>query len=136
MARKVVLDTGVIVGLHRGVISAAQAHQPTDELAIAALTAAELLVGAELASPEWEPVRRQRVERSLGDLYVLDYDLRVARVHALLMADARRTGQPRGDHDLIIAATALAHRRVLITTDSKARFADLPGLDVEVVGAS
>ena len=38
-------------------------------------------------------------------------------------------GQPRGVHDLIIAATARAWRRTVVTTDVRARFGELPEVD-------
>jgi len=54
----------------------------------------------------------------------------VAEVHTRLLAHVQRTGRPRGAHDLIIAATASATGRMLLTTDARARFAELPGLTV------
>lgn len=57
------------------------------------------------------------------------YDLEVARAHAGLLAHARRSGQSRGAHDLMIAATAVATRRAVVTGD-EAGFADLPGVTV------
>jgi tRNA(fMet)-specific endonuclease VapC len=59
---------------------------------------------------------------------VEDYTADVARVHARLLAHVRTEGKPRGAHDLIIAATAAATARTLLTTDGKAAFDDLPGV--------
>jgi tRNA(fMet)-specific endonuclease VapC len=96
-------------------------------VAIAAITAAELLVGVELS----DSTRRQRrsafVENVLSTIPIEPYDLDVARIHASLLAHTRRTGRPRGAHDLLIAATALTHRRTVVSADP-AGFADLPGL--------
>jgi tRNA(fMet)-specific endonuclease VapC len=50
-------------------------------------------------------------------------------VHATLLAHVRRSGRPRGAHDLIIAATAAARDRLVVSTDTTA-FADLPGVRV------
>jgi tRNA(fMet)-specific endonuclease VapC len=61
---------------------------------------------------------------------VVPYDEVVAEVHARLLAHVQRIGRPRGAHDLIIAATASATGRLLLTTDARARFAELPGLAV------
>lgn len=55
------------------------------------------------------------------------YNLAVARAHATLLAHVRRTGRPRGAHDLLIAATAAARQRTVVTADVAA-FADLPGV--------
>jgi tRNA(fMet)-specific endonuclease VapC len=41
----------------------------------------------------------------------------------------RRQGTPRGAHDLLIAATASASRRAVVTADATA-FADVPDLEV------
>jgi tRNA(fMet)-specific endonuclease VapC len=60
---------------------------------------------------------------------VLDYDLDVAVAHADLLVEVRRQGLPRGAHDLVIAATARAAGRVVITADRSA-FVDLPGVEV------
>ena len=58
-----------------------------------------------------------------------DNDLQVARVHGALLAHVRRTGRSRGAHDLIIAATAAACDRIVVSADATA-FADLPGVAV------
>jgi tRNA(fMet)-specific endonuclease VapC len=57
----------------------------------------------------------------------------VARHHAALLAHARRTGRPRGAHDLIIAASARATGRTLLTMDAEAGFDDLPDVDHHLV---
>ena len=59
---------------------------------------------------------------------MLDYTEATAACHARLIAHARRTGAPRGAHDLIIAAHAAETDRMVLTLDAKARFADLPGV--------
>jgi tRNA(fMet)-specific endonuclease VapC len=53
----------------------------------------------------------------------------VARSHARLLAHARRSGQVRGAHDLVIAATALARERTILTAD-RSGFSGLPGVAV------
>lgn len=134
MARSLLLDTCVVIALHRRRIEPSQVYASADQLAISSLTAAELLVGAELAPPHLVQQARELVEDTLTTVTILDHDLTVARVHALLLAHTTRQGQRRGALGLAIAATAVTHRRVLVTTDARARFAELPGIDVEVVG--
>ena len=46
----------------------------------------------------------------------------------------RRSGEPREAHDLVLAATAVATRRTIVTTDVGARFGQLPGISCQVVG--
>jgi tRNA(fMet)-specific endonuclease VapC len=98
-------------------------------VAIAAITAAELLVGVELADPARRPGRQALVDAVLEGLPVEDYDLEVARAHARLLAHARRSGRARGAHDLVIAATALARARTVVTAD-RSGFSGLPGVAV------
>ncbi len=102
-----------------------------DDIAIAAVTAAELLVGVELAEGKRRQRRRSFVESVLASVPVEPYDLDVARVHASLLAHTRRSGRPRGAHDLLIAATALTRSRIVVSADP-AGFADLPGLVVRL----
>jgi len=54
------------------------------------------------------------------------HDQAVADQHASLLAHVQRTGDRRGMHDLIIAATARATGRIVVTTDKPARFSELP----------
>lgn len=102
-----------------------------DEPAAAAVTAAELLLGVELARGRRRASRRRFVEGLLDLLAVEPYDLAVARVHAELLAHVRRQGTPRGAHDLIVAATAAARGCPVVTLDRRG-FADLPGVRVVV----
>ena len=100
-----------------------------DDVVIAAITAAELLVGVEMADAQHRQARSALVEEVLAAVPVEDYDLEVARVHAWLLADGLRRGARRGAHDLIIAATAAARHREVVTADP-AGFADLPGVAI------
>lgn len=102
-----------------------------DDVAIAAVTAAELLVGVELADAERRDQRAAFVRDVLETMSVEEYTLATAQVHARLMASVRASGTPRGAHDLIIAATAAATERTVVTTDARG-FQDLPGVDIRV----
>ncbi len=62
-------------------------------------------------------------------LRMLSYDLDVARSHTQLLVAVRADGRPRGAHDLIIARTARATGRTVVTTDGTG-FDDLPGVSV------
>lgn len=98
-------------------------------MAVAAITAAELLAGVELAKGRRRIRRHELVDGLLKLVLVESYDVEVARAHAALLAHVRRRGRPRGAHDLIIAATAAARSRQVATTDEGA-FVDLPGVSV------
>lgn len=129
MARRLILDTTVLVTAERGSTRLDELLEDDDDVAIAAITAAELLVGVELA----DGTRRQAREAFVGDVLatipVEEYDLEVARAHGRLLAHVRRTGRPRGAHDLIIAATAAATGRTVVTSDNGG-FDQLPDVAV------
>jgi tRNA(fMet)-specific endonuclease VapC len=94
---------------------------------VAAVTIAELMAGVHLAQGARRAARRRFVSRILDEIPVIPYDLVVAAAHGELLGTARRSGRPRGAHDLIIAATARATHRTVITADPNA-FAGLPGV--------
>ena len=130
---QLIVDTGVLVALERGGTPLAQTIPDDADLALAAVTAAELLVGVELADDQRRAPRTAGLEAVLAAIPVIPYDLTVAREHARLLAEARRAGRPRGAHDLQIAATAAATGRTILTTDAQA-FDRLPGIHARVVG--
>ncbi|MDQ6946685.1 MAG: PIN domain-containing protein [Actinomycetota bacterium] len=101
-----------------------------DEVAIAAITAAELRVGVLLSTGKKRAARLAFLEDVLAVIPVLDYDRVVADVHAELLVHVRHQGKPRGAHDLIIAATARAASRTVVSADDAA-FKDLPGVQVQ-----
>lgn len=124
---RLILDTGVLIALDRGALADDETLPPGADVAISAITAAELLVGVELAGEHRQARRSTLVEGVLERAEIIGYDLAVARHHAQLLAHVRRTGAPRLAHDLQIAATARASDRTVVTTDESA-FRDLPGV--------
>ena len=115
MARRVILDTGTIIAIERGKLDV-DAVLGRDDAAIASVTAVELLVGVERADEAHRQARSVRVEAVLASLPIEDYTLAVARIHARLTVQAMSTGKPRSAYDLMIAATAAATNRILLTT--------------------
>jgi len=133
---RLILDTSVLVAVERRSDAIEELIGDEDDVAIAAVTAAELLVGVERADDRHRPRRAGFVTDVLETVVLVPYDVGVARAHAALLAHAQRAGRQRGAHDLIIAATAatgVATARTVLTADA-AGFADLPGVRVLVVG--
>jgi tRNA(fMet)-specific endonuclease VapC len=106
-----------------------QAIDYGDDVSIAAITMAELRVGVQMAKGRRQEKRERFVTAVLDAVSIEVYDLNVAEAHAALLAHARRTGRPRGAHDLIIAATARAQERKVVTLDQSG-FAELPGVSL------
>ncbi|WP_449063630.1 PIN domain-containing protein [Planomonospora algeriensis] len=133
MARRLILDTGVLIAAERGGGSVDDVIQDSDDVAISAVTVAELLMGVEMADAARRPGRQAFVDEVLALIPVEEYTTDVARVHARLMAHVRRQGKTRGAYDLMIAATAAATARLIVTMDSSAAFDDLPGVRAQAV---
>jgi tRNA(fMet)-specific endonuclease VapC len=129
---RLILDTTVLVSAERGRRRLDRAIDDDDDVAIAVVTAAELLVGLELAGQRQRAARAAFVEDVLQTLSVEDYTLATGRAQGLLLAATRAAGIPRGAHDLIIAATAAATGRTVVTADERG-FRDLPGVAVRLI---
>lgn len=132
MAR-LILDTGVLIAGVRGHLDVA-ALGDADDVAIPAVAVAEYLAGTMLdTDPGRSAAQRAFLEDVLRVLPVHEYDRDVAEHHAVLLAYVRRTGSRRGAHDLIVAATARAAGRTVLTTDERARFGELPDVSARLV---
>jgi predicted nucleic acid-binding protein len=118
------LDTSVVIDLD----SLDPARLPA-ELAISALTFAELAAGPHAADDPNERARRQeRLQRIETGIESLPFDDACARTYGRVYAAVAQLGRKaRGPRalDLLIAATAIAHELPLYTRNP----ADLRGLD-------
>jgi tRNA(fMet)-specific endonuclease VapC len=127
VGRHLILDTNILIAYERGTID--REALDNDELAVAAITIAEYRVGIELADTAERAANRARALVAITSaIDVLDYTETTAAHHARLIAYVRRSGRPRGAHDLIIAAHATETDRVIVSRDAAARFGDLPGV--------
>jgi tRNA(fMet)-specific endonuclease VapC len=127
VGRRLILDTNVLIAYERGTID--RTTLDDDELAVAAVSIAEYRVGIELADTAARAADRARALAAIvASIDVLEYTETTAAHHARLIAHVRRTGTPRGAHDLIIAAHAAETNRVVVSRDAQARFGALPGI--------
>lgn len=126
---RLLFDTTYLIDAERSGEAVEVLIDDEDDVAIAAVTLAELRVGALLATSRRRAARTAFVDDVAATVPLVDYDQDVAEEHAALLAHVRRQGRPRGAHDLIIAATAKAARRSIVTADASA-FEDLPGVDL------
>ena len=126
----VVLDTSVIVAAERRAVRFQALLESLGEepVGIAAITASELLHACHRASDAGVRARRAAfVDALLDAVPVLPFGLPEARRHAELWAALARTGSMIGPHDLLIAATALAQGRALVTINQR-EFGRVAGL--------
>ena len=127
-----VIDSSVLIASERGKLDLERVLEDygDEPVAIAAITASELLHGIHRAVESAQRTRREAfVERLLADLPLIPFDLMVARTHARLSAELAAKGSPVGAHDLLIAATALAVGYDVATRDERS-FPKIPGLRV------
>jgi tRNA(fMet)-specific endonuclease VapC len=127
---RVLLDTNTcIYALKRrsGVIERLQRLSP-DDVVISAATLAELWFGARKSSrPE---ASRASVDAFVGPLEVLPFDPEAAQAYAEIRLALERMGQPIGERDLLIAATARS-RDITVVTHNTSEFGRVPRLHVE-----
>lgn len=126
---KRLLDTDVVIDAIRGrradIRERLQTLSP-DELAVSAITIAELWYGAEASA---EPERTQTLfAEFVAPFEVLPFDRNSAEHHGRLRHRLRRT--PIGERDLLIAAIAVANR-LTVATGNVREFRRVPGLSVE-----
>lgn len=126
---RLLFDTTFLIDLERGRVDPVEVLLDEDDAAVPAIAIAELEVGVRLASDRHRTFRRDFLERVVEAMPIVPYDLEVAREHGRLLAHVRSLGQPRGHHDLMVAATAAATGRSVVSSDERA-FVDLPGVAV------
>ncbi|HEV7239241.1 MAG TPA: type II toxin-antitoxin system VapC family toxin [Thermoanaerobaculia bacterium] len=86
---------------------------PRSQMRLSSVVKAELLYGARKSSRVAENLRL--LERFFETITGLPFDDRCAEDYGLLREELDRMGTPIGPSDLLIAATARAHRAVLVT---------------------
>jgi predicted nucleic acid-binding protein len=134
------LDTSVVIDF-----PAAQVAEVADEVAVSAVTIAELQYGVAVASdPLLQRSRRRRVQVILDRFEVLSFDVTTAEYYGALAGLVRQHGRnPRPRRmDLQIAATAARHGLMLLTRNgsdftglqSALKIVDLPDRAPGTVG--
>jgi len=131
----VILDSSILIAFERRRFDLERLLSDHSPPAIAAVTAAELLIGVERADSKERRTRRETfVQHLLSRVPIVPFDLAQARLFAIHFADLTRRGQIVGDRDLQIAATALSMDYDLATlnSDEFRRLADLRLVEVSV----
>ncbi|HEU4799366.1 MAG TPA: PIN domain-containing protein [Gemmatimonadales bacterium] len=131
-----ILDSSVLVAGERGSLDLAALldHAGAEAVAMAAITASELLLGYHRATTPGMRARRGAfVEALLASIPVLPFGVPEARRHAELWAGLLQAGTMIGPHDLLIAATALA-RGDGVATLNRSEFGRIAGLRLVELG--
>ena len=135
MGGVLLVDTSVLIATERGSLppDVLQRIQPGAQLAVSVITVSELLHGYHRAQTKKRRAARERfISSVLAELEVLPFDVQVAHEHARIWAELAEHGQMIGPYDLLIAATALAHRVPLATLNDR-EFHKVEGLEVRTL---
>lgn len=101
-----------------------------DEVFISVVTVSELLMGVQRANTDARRLKRSAfVEAIIEEIPIIDFTPSTARIHAEIYGSLAQRGQLIGAHDLMIAATAVAHGHALLTANC-GEFLRVPGLNV------
>jgi predicted nucleic acid-binding protein len=128
--KRALLDTSFVIALARG--EDLPIEDPPDEAAISAVTLCGLHHGVLVATDEQRPGRLATLVFAERRFAALPVDVAIAPHYGRLVAGfRRRTGRRLATADVLIAATAAAHRLPLITRDHD--FAGLDGIEAVIV---
>lgn len=112
----------------RGRVGERLLAQPPAKVGLPSVVLYELAYGA--SRSQAPPDLKARLEALLQSLPILPFGEAEARAAARIRADLETVGTPIGPHDVLIAATALAHGATLVTRNVR-EFRRVKGLLVE-----
>jgi tRNA(fMet)-specific endonuclease VapC len=98
------------------------------EIGISTVTAAELFYGAE--NSQYPEQNRKLLYQFLGPLIQTPFEEKDAPVYGSIRAYLKKSGQPIGPNDLMIAAQCVA-RSLILVTNNTSEFARVPDLKIE-----
>ncbi len=128
---KYLLDTNACIRYINGRSAQIRLKLPTvqrSEIAVSSITKAEMFYGsAKSQTPELS--RRKQLE-FLTTVQSIAFDDAAAEEYGRVRADLERRGMPISSNDLLIAATALAYKLILVTHNT-AEFSRIAGLSLE-----
>ncbi len=131
----VLVDSSVLIDVERRrrSLDSLEAIANGEPIALAAVSISELLVGVHRAETRERARNRAAFVEDIVNRYtVIPFDLPTARIYGQITADLMSAGQTIGAHDLMIAATAIAHGYGVLTHNLR-DFQRIPGLKVQRV---
>lgn len=125
------LDTNACIRVLNGTSPSLIEHMravPRSLVRLSSVVKAELLFGARKSTRMAENLRL--LERFFDTIASLPFDDQCAEKYGLLRSELDRAGTPIGPNDLLIAATARAHRAILVTHNVR-EFSRVAELQIE-----
>jgi tRNA(fMet)-specific endonuclease VapC len=124
MAR-LVIDTSVLISIAKHQIEIEKVVSPSDDLLLPTVVIAEFLTGIELMKSAKSKISQMQFLMQFKSLAEV---LEFTEIEAKAFASAVQAGTPMSEFDLVVAAHATVESALLVTSDKKARFSDLPGV--------
>ncbi|MGD9940914.1 MAG: type II toxin-antitoxin system VapC family toxin [Clostridia bacterium] len=125
------LDTNTCIyflnGTFKSLLAEFKLHKPED-IKIPSLVKAELLLGVEKS--QRKEMNKVVYNKFLEPFEVISFDDESAVLYAKIRAELEKKGKPIGPNDLIIAATVMSRKGILITHNTK-EFTKISGLHIE-----
>lgn len=112
-----ILDSDHCIAILRGKLDLRSRVGADEELAVTAVSIAELMHGAHRSQHPADNLARLDV--LLAALVILPFDEPAARRFGVLKADLEKSGSPRHDLDLQIASITLEHGMTLLTHNQR-----------------
>jgi len=126
----ILLDTDVVIAFFNGNKTVLQRiYADVDRIALSSLVVAELDYGAKASQKAKENL--EKLHRFVDIVQVVPFDIECAKIFGTIKSKLRKLGKPTGEMDALIAATAMAHKAVLVTGNRK-HFENIEGLKVEI----
>ena len=126
----ILLDTNVVIAFFNGNKTVLQRiYADVDRIALSSLVVAELDYGAKASQKAKENL--EKLHRFVDIVQVVPFDIECAKIFGTIKSKLRKLGKPTGEMDALIAATAMAHKAVLVTGNRK-HFENIEGLKVEI----
>ena len=126
----ILLDTNIVVAFLNGDNSILKRiKDEIDRIALSSLVVAELDYGAKASQRAKENL--EKLYRFLDVVQVVPFDIECAKICGSIKSKLRNIGKPTGEVDVLIAATAMAHKATLVTANKK-HFENIEGLKIEM----
>lgn len=123
------LDTNIIIAYFKGNVSVKEKIiSRIEEIAVSVLVAAELNYGAKASQHPKKNL--DKLTRFIDVVHIIPFDLSCAVKFGDIKSKLRAIGKPTGEVDALIAATAMAHKAILVT-DNIRHFKNIEGLKME-----
>jgi len=124
------LDTNTLIYFFKGQgeVSKHMLNIPPEQITISAIVQYEIETGI---AKSLHPEKRQHQFRELTNIIdVLSFDTKAAEHSAAARAYLEKAGTPIGPYDILIAGTALANNKILVTHNTR-EFNRIPNLRIE-----